>query len=343
MATLTRAHQELYRRNPDERFDSFEALIRHCREQKDKSADRWHLPQAFVPSPNDGKALTLSLGNDGAFLMNDWSFTQLCGLSGVSKDTVNRLSPDTATMVFRETLPAGQKPLQILTSEDTVRSIHGASYTRLWNSELLAVVQEFATDFQPPQKATGGGTGLYCGEQDCFIFLIDPLGWTEINGEAFAPGVFVWNSEVGKRSVGISTFWFQAICQNHIVWEAIEVVDWSRKHTANVRDALSQIRRTLEQLVNKRDQRKDGFFKALKKAAETTLGTDTEEVMKALSQSGIQRAVAKKALALAEQKGRFTVFSLIDALTRLAGDLPNAGERLDADQQAARLLDSVTA
>ena len=54
-----------------------------------------------------------------------------------------------------------------------------------------------------------------------FCFLIDPAGWTEIGGQAFAPGFFVWNSEVGSRSVGIETFWFQAVCQNHIVWDAV--------------------------------------------------------------------------------------------------------------------------
>ena len=107
------------------------------------------------------------------------------------------------------------------------------------------MVREFATDFIPPQKAgdsggeSEGGTGLYCGEQDMFCFLIDPTGWAEINGEAFAPGFFVWNSEVGKRSVGVQTFWFQAVCQNHIVWDAVEVVDFSRKHTANVYDAAT--------------------------------------------------------------------------------------------------------
>ena len=38
-------------------------------------------------------------------------------------------------------------------------------------------------DFQPPQKSKlGGGTGLYCGEQDMFVFLIDPLGWAEVEG-----------------------------------------------------------------------------------------------------------------------------------------------------------------
>jgi hypothetical protein len=47
-----------------------------------------------------------------------------------------------------------------------------------------------------------------------------------------------WNSEVGCRSVGIQTFWFQAVCANHIVWDAVEVVDFSRKHTANVHECL---------------------------------------------------------------------------------------------------------
>ena len=56
---------------------------------------------------------------------------------------------------------------------DVVRSVHGASYTRLYNADLLAMVKEFATDFTPPQRGMNGGTGLYCGEQDLFIFLID--------------------------------------------------------------------------------------------------------------------------------------------------------------------------
>ena len=78
------------------------------------------------------------------------------------------------------------------------------------------MLREFAVDFQPPPKGFNGATGLYAGEQDMFCFLLDPAGWAEIDGEAFAPGFFVWNSEVGKATVGISTFWFQAICQNHV-------------------------------------------------------------------------------------------------------------------------------
>ena len=78
--------------------------------------------------------------HDLAFQMNDWSFGQLCRLAKVNRETVNRVSADTATRIFQETLPRSGKPLQLLTAGDSVRAIHGASYTRLYNSELLEIV-----------------------------------------------------------------------------------------------------------------------------------------------------------------------------------------------------------
>lgn len=338
MSNLTRAHFELFRRTPDECFSSLRDLGEHCRGQKDRSFDRWHLPQAIRARPLAANSLAVEAGTDGAFTMNAWSFGQLCQLAKVSKDTVNRLSPETAARVFEETLPAGKKPLQLLTEGDTVRSVHGTAYTRLHNADLVAVLHEFATDFGPPQRASTGGTGLYCGEEDMFCFLIDPLGWVEIDGEAFAPGFFLWNSEVGKRSLGIETFWFQAVCQNHIVWDAVEVVEFARKHTANVHESLSEIRRIIERLVQKRDDRRDGFAKVVRKAMETRLGDDAEEVADVLAKAGVSQVLRKQALDLAREQGRFTIFSLVDALTRLSGAFKNAGDRTEADQKAGRLL-----
>ena len=126
--------------------------------------------------------------------------------------------------------------------------------------------------------------------------------------------------------------------QNHIVWDAVEVVEFSRKHTANVHEALSEIRRAIEALVRKRDERRDGFVKAVQHAMETTLGSDAEEVQKVLSQNGVARSLAKEAIAIAQEKGRFTIFAMVDALTRIAGKMVNAGERLAVDQKAAQLL-----
>ena len=48
---LTRASGELFRRAPDERFPSLDALAAHCRREKDESADHWVSPLALVPEP----------------------------------------------------------------------------------------------------------------------------------------------------------------------------------------------------------------------------------------------------------------------------------------------------
>lgn len=338
MGNLTRAHQELFRRSPDESFPSLDVLSKHCRWQKEQAHESWQSPLGLEPTPVGGDGLMLTTVDGQELAMNHWSFGQLCRLAGVTKQTVNRLSPDTATRVFRETLPRGNKPLQLFSQGDQLRSIHSASYTRLFNTDVLDVVQEVASDFQAPPKGVGDATGLYGGEQDMFAFLIDPGGWTEIGGEAFAPGFFVYNSEVGSRCVGIETFWFQQVCRNHIVWDAVEVVNFTRKHTASVGEALDEIRRLIEALVRRRDQRRDGFAKVIAEAMKTKLGSDAEEVEKILGEKGIVRSLAKKAIEIAQAGGGFSIFSVVDALTRLAGQLPYAGQRVELDQKAARLL-----
>lgn len=336
MATLTAAHKELFKRSPDEVFTSYEDLYAHCDQARQESSDRWKQPGEFSLTHD----MTIVDGGDGAELsLVDWSFSQLCRMANVSKETINRLSRKTASKALEETLPGFGKPLQFLQTGETIRSIHGAAYTRLWNAELLDVVNEFASDFTPPQKAMDDtATGLYCGEQDMFAFMIDPTGWAEIDGEAFAPGFFVWNSEVGKRSLGIQTFWFQRVCQNHIVWDATEVVDFSRKHTANVRDGLDEIRAILGRLVARRDERRDSFAAVMKKAMTERLGHDADEVTKVLSAEKIPRGLIKDAMEIARQHGGFTIFALVDALTKLSQKVNYAGDRTELDSRIGQLL-----
>jgi hypothetical protein len=171
-----------------------------------------------------------------------------------------------------------------------------------------------------------------------FAFLIDPTGWTEIGGETFAPGFFLWNSEVGRRSLGIETFWFQAVCQNHIVWDAVEVVEFSRKHTANIRDSLVEVRRIIQNLAAKRDERRDAFARVIQRAMDTKVGDNADEVQAALSKVGVSRTLARQAIDLAVEQGRFTVFNMVDALTKLSRQMVNAGDRTEVDQQAGSLL-----
>lgn len=336
MVNLTRANQELFRRKPDECFETLADLKAHCFDTHEASAEHWFKPQTLQPiGKPDSFAIGLESGEERR--LNEWSFSQLCRLCGVSSDTLNRLSPSTASKAISETLPTSDRPIQFLATENEMRSIHGVSYTRLWNSELLDVVGEFESEFGPPERAYNGhGTGLYCGEQDLFAFLVDNDGWVDIGDQKFAPGFFVWNSEVGKRSLGIQTFWYQYICGNHIVWDAIEVTDYSRKHTSSVRDGLNDIRLHIEALVARRDERKDKFEQGIGRALSKQLGSDLDEVTKLVVAKGIPKSLIKDASKVVN--GNHTIFAWVDALTRASGKIQFAGRRTAMDQKIGSLL-----
>lgn len=336
MAHLMKASNELFKRRPDERFNSFGDLFANCKRRREESEEHWCRSLLFDSAPGEHSSLSMTI-DDTSFKLNEWSFSQLCRLGGVSKDTLNKLSPGTASLAMRETLPRLRKPFQVYASDETARAVHGTAYTRLYDEEVLTVLNEFQDEFAPPPRGMNGGTGLYAGEQDMFCFLIDETSRVEVRGESFAPGMFVWNSEVGKRSVGISTFWYQHVCQNHIVWDAIDVVELTRKHTTNVHRSLDEIRRAIDQLISVRDERKDAFATTVDKAMDLRIAADTEEASTVLRREGIRPDIIRRVLS---EGADLTVFGVVDAITRLARDVPNAGDRLVLDSKAASLLAS---
>ena len=69
-----------------------------------------------------------------------------------------------------------------------------------------------------------------------------------------------------------------------------------------------------------------------------TLGPDAESVSKELFKHGIPCKLARDAIEIARQQGRFTVFSLVDALTRLTQKAKFVADRTEADAKVAALL-----
>jgi hypothetical protein len=321
MTILTQASRQLFARSADERYASLADVLRATTDMKNRCVSTTIPRSELRPFVHDSY-LSFQRFERMPIRLNNWSFTQLCQLASASKDTVNRLTADTAVQVFTDLLSSRDErddTFQTLVFDDrVVRSMNGPGYRRLWNGDLVRFLMEYAIDFVPPQKGFNGATGLYAGEQDMFCFLINPSGWVEIGKEAFAPGFFVWNSEVGRRSIGISTFWFQSICCNHIVWDATEITEYTRRHTGAADTAFTEIRRLIEALVEKRDGRKDAFASVIAKAMKTRYGHDAEDVTKQLVDAGFVRTLATRAAAIAEEKGRFSIWSIVDALTQLS-------------------------
>ncbi len=338
MANLKKAFNQLFARPQDEQFEDFDKLYTHCLRKQRESEVHWRLPPEVIPLAYNGN-VSLKLKGVSAFGMNDWSFGQACRIAKVKKETLNRLKPDTTAQVLIETMPFGSRPFQVFTQDGVVKSIHGVGYSRLYDSDVLELVIDEAFDFDPPPKGANGATGLYAGEQDMFAFMIDDKTWVDIGGEHFAPGFFIWNSEVGRRSVGIQTFWYQRVCGNHIVWDANKIASYSRKHTANVGNAVDDLRFLLKRLIQTRDSRKDAFTATIKQAMATSLGSTSDDVAKALNGFGIAAGYIKDAVEMmATQSSGYTVFKAVDSLTRITGRISNAGDRAEQDSKVGRLL-----
>ena len=178
-----------------------------------------------------------------------------------------------------------------------------------------------------------GGTGLYAGEQDLFAFLIDPFGmggdrrggirarlvrmefrsWAPV---ARHPDILVPGRLPEPHRLG---------CHRRV-----RVLD---EATSKIQDGLSTIRSMIDAIVRKRDERKDGFAAVVQKAMEARLGADAEEAFKNVSRNGIPRSMAQEAIQIAQEKGRLTVWSVVDALTRLTQKSQYAGDRTEADAE----------
>ena len=66
MQVLKRGHTELFRRGPDECFDSLAGLTKFCQEQKAKSVDRWLPPRSLRPRPLALDRLVVDFADPGA-------------------------------------------------------------------------------------------------------------------------------------------------------------------------------------------------------------------------------------------------------------------------------------
>lgn len=329
---------QLFSRSDDQHFATFDALYTHCLNRQRNSEIHWRLPADVIPTDYQGK-LHLKLSGSRAVNLTDWSFGQVCQFAGLKKESLNRLKSSTAAQVLVEAMPHGSRPLQIFTEEETIRSIHPVGYTRVHHSTLLELVIDEAFDFDPPPVGDSGATGLCAGEQDMFAFMIDPKAWIEVGDYRFAPGFSVWNSEVGRRAIGLATFWYQRGCGNHLIWDANTVVSYSRMHTAQVETALRVVRQLMRQVVESSSARKDAFAKSLTCARRTRLGSCSEEVIKVLSSCGIDMSFVRTAVeAIADKPDGFTVYNAVDSLTRLTGHLPNAGDRFAQDSKIGQLL-----
>lgn len=353
ITNLLTASVQWRNRPPDERFSTLEKLKHAVLNRKNASYEGVVETKDLKATPMDG-SVTLTFDEQNLDVTH-WSFGQLCNLAGTPASYLRTLPPGLVSDNLNYALPRTRESVKLLVTENgtsAVRAFTSESYGRIWDIDVVRAVEGLCERnpswHNPPaykRKDSDGremeNAGLYASDRDIFLFLIDEDHHIEVGKEVLSRGFFIWNSEVGKSSFGLTTFLYRYVCGNHIVWGAHEVKEIRIKHSLNAparafSEIIPALSRYIESSANVETQ-------TMKKAMEYRPARDKEGTIDWLQKNGFTKAVSEKAFdyAVKEEGNGTSLWNIVQGLSAIARDRIHIDQRVDLERQAGRLLDSV--
>ena len=359
---LMRAHEQWMKRPDDERFLTLESLYDATLQRANRCESRViqndHLE--LVGAGNGKRSLQVAVaGIDDPAEPTHWSFGQLCSRAKVDKRTARRTHPQIAADLLNYGLrfDEDQKPVRVDESNLTLhklpsgelemRCMVGPNYGRIYDHQVVGAIMALNADgtWHIPAGSTmtaeqaaksKRATTLYASDRDVFVFLVDERRPLEINGDVLFRGFMVWNSEVGKTTLGISTFFYRHACDNRIIWGARDVRTMKIRHTSG---APERFERELKP--------------ALKEYAEASLEQTVKTIQQAramevdnaeewlASRRNFTKAEAKKIVERAvEEEGECkNVWQIVQGGTAIARSIQHTDARVIAEIKVSKLLD----
>lgn len=257
MTTLFHAHHNWAHRPDDERYTSLTDMLDHFLAQRAASRALVAPSCRLEARPTEDNRGLVITGNGGehAYSPTHWAFGQLAQLAEAPQGYLRTLpSPIAADCInyglqFKRSVEdVGLLLYRNGTQE--LRAATGPNYGRVWNAEVVqALISRFGDGNSGTWRVPGefgrrvdidkSNTTLFASDRDMFVFLADEENRIEVpnrrNGQAgtLARGFFVWNSEVGKTTLGLGTFLYDYVCCNRIVWGAQEYKEIRIRHTSS--------------------------------------------------------------------------------------------------------------
>ncbi|HHT9107108.1 MAG TPA: DUF932 domain-containing protein [Candidatus Wunengus sp. YC63] len=347
---LLTASYQWQNRPADERFSTLEELKQAVLNRKNTSFEG-------VVNTKDLKVVSVDdsiiLDFDGQDLeMTHWSFGQLCNLAGAPASYLRTLPPELVAENLNFSLPRTRESAKLLLTTNetsTVRALTSESYGRIWDIDVVRTVEglcERNSSWHNPPSYRRTGTdgtemenaGLYASDRDVFMFLVDEDHQIEVSNERLSRGFFIWNSEVGKSSFGLTTFLYRYACANHVIWGAENVKEIRIRHSLNApARAFSEVMPVL----NKYIESSTGYeTQTIKKAMEYRPAKDKEGTIDWLQKNGFTKTVSEKAYeyAVAEEGNGTSLWNIVQGLSALARDRRHVDARVDLERQVGRLL-----
>ncbi len=345
------AHKQWVTRSPDERFASIEALIDFTGKRKRDSVEDRRALRSLRIYASHGGALNLN-GHLPHAILTNWAFTQLCQRVGAPAGYLRSLPADVTAQCLEYGIARSSDECNILTrknplpDEDAVANLAAAftsgSYGRIWDYDVLTELQSAidGTALRTPPAPTNESRGLYASDRDMFVFLINDEQPIEVGNARLSKGFFCWNSETGSATFGLTTFLYNHVCGNGVVWgaEQVEELKIVHRHRALHRfytEAVPVLNRFVENRALD-DCIKNTVYRAMSQRTGSTL----EEILSLFKDEPFTRGELATAwkTGLAEGDDPTTVWGLVQGMTAVAREIPYADKRVSLERRAGALL-----
>jgi hypothetical protein len=348
------AHRQWAVRQPDERFPSLEALYSFTKNQKEnaKEATRDSSQINLKVSPEGAIAIN---GNSPPAKLSHWAFSQLCYSMGVPAKYLRTLPVKMARDCLSHDLSKSKQRCKMLLRENskdcdtkphlTAAAFTGPNYGRIWDVDVVQQIINVTDNSgwrTPPSKpiSDSENSGLYASDRDMFIFMVNDENPVEVGNAKLGRGFFCWNSETGAASFGLSTFLYNYVCGNHIVWGAEEVQEIRIVHKGEALDRFHKLALPrLNQFVENRAY-SDTVRDTVSRAMSEPIAADLDKTIEWFKDKPFTKGEINHAwnTGIAEGNDVTTVWGIVQGLTAHARSLPYTNWRVNLERRAGSLL-----
>lgn len=353
---IFKANQQWASRPEDERFPSLQALYDATKAYAATAVEAEVPFSSLRAEAQNGEIVLVGKENTPAKLTN-WSFGQLAARAEAPAAYLSTLPATLAVqnlnhgLKAREGGPDDRANLLLHRNGSMLcRALTTEKYERIWNYELAERLLGLESQgWQPAmpdiRKTDHDFPSLYASDRDMFAFVRLPNQTIQQPTDGSLPpmykGLIYWNSEVGDKKIGCMKFLYNAMCGNHIIWGASEVLEFSARHVGNVRRQLQRFDFEIKRYANESISDLEGQIQAAhRKMIESTkegvldflFGKRSLGLTKKVLEAGYDAVIP-------EQDGDpRTVWGMVQGLTRHSQTIPYADKRQAIDQASARVM-----
>ncbi len=347
---LYEAHSQWATRPPDQRFPDLEALYNFTNtRRKASSEERLPVRELRVTvTEDDGLAINGSIPRSS---LTHWSFGQLCSRTSSPAGYLRTLPTILAKECLQHSIQRVSGECKLLSEVmgsngcRSLAAVTGPDYGRIWDADVVESLMcaVAGTGWHVPAGRPVFGSdynGLYASDRDMFAFLVNDEKPIEVGNAKLGRGFFLWNSETGAATFGLTTFLYNYVCSNHIVWDAEEVEEmrivhrkWAPERFGEL--ALPMLNRFVESRGNT-----DRIVDTVAQAMKTRIGETLEEVQKWFKPRPFTQREVAQAWAVGNEEGEnmTTLWGMLQGLTGSARKYAYANSRVDLEGRAGQLL-----